>query len=114
VAGPVAQSPIYSQAVEAAREAIAAGRAASLEEALRASDVFPPLLVGFVRVGGAAGNVPAMLARIAAYYEEDVESLLTAIPTVVQTAVTLGLGAVVAVIVYVVYVPLSTLSSSIR
>jgi type IV pilus assembly protein PilC len=114
VAVPVAQSPIYSQAVEAAREAIAAGRAASLEEALRASDVFPPLLVGFVRVGGAAGNVPAMLARIAAYYEEDVESLLAAIPTVVQTAVTLGLGAVVAVIVYVVYVPLSTLSSSIR
>jgi type II secretory pathway component PulF len=55
-----------------------------------------------------------MLARIAAYYEEDVESLLAAIPTVVQTAVTLGLGAVVAVIVYVVYVPLSTLSSSIR
>jgi len=114
VAVPVAQSPIYSQAVEAAREAIAAGRAASLEEALRASDVFPPLLIGFVRVGGAAGNVPAMLARIAAYYEEDVESLLAAIPTVVQTAVTLGLGAVVAIIVYVVYVPLSTLSSSIR
>jgi type IV pilus assembly protein PilC len=114
VAVPVAESPIFSRAIDVARERIATGHAASLEESLEASAVFPPLLVGFVRVGGTAGNVPAMLVKIAEYYEEDVESLLAAIPTLIQTTVTLGLGAVVAAIVYVVYVPLSTLSSSIR
>jgi type IV pilus assembly protein PilC len=114
VAVPVAESPIFSRAIDIARERIATGHAASLEESLEASAVFPPLLVGFVRVGGTAGNVPAMLVKIAEYYEEDVESLLSAIPTLIQTAVTLGLGAVVAAIVYVVYVPLSTLSSSIH
>jgi type IV pilus assembly protein PilC len=114
VAVPVAESPIYSRAVEIARERIAAGQSASLEESLEHSGVFPALLVGFVRVGGSAGNVPAMLVKIAEYYEEDVDSLLSAIPTVVQTGVTLGLGVVVAAIVYVVYVPLSTLSSSIH
>ena len=114
VAVPVAESPIFSRAMERARERIAAGRSASLDEALAATGVFPPLLLGFVRVGGSAGNVPAMLVKVAEYYEEDVESILAAIPTVIQTTVTLGLGVVVGAIVYVVYIPLSTLSSSIH
>ncbi len=114
VAIPVAESPIYAAAIETARERIAGGVSASLEEALAATAQFPPLVLGFVRVGGSAGNIPAMLVKIAEYYEEDVESLLSALPTIIQTAVTLGLGAVVAAIVYVVYVPLSTLSTSIH
>jgi type IV pilus assembly protein PilC len=114
VAIPVAESPIFSRAVQSARERIASGLSASLEEALATSGQFPPLLLGFIRVGSSAGNIPQMLGKIAEYYEEDVESLLAALPTLVQTAVTLGLGALVAVIVYVVYVPLSTLSTSIH
>lgn len=114
VSVPVAESPIYCGAIEMARDRIAGGVSASLEEALEASKVFPPLLLGFIRVGSSAGTIPQMLLKIAEYYEEDVESLLSALPTVIQTLVTLGLGAVVAVIVYVVYVPLSTLSSSIH
>lgn len=114
VAVPTAESPIYSAAIDSAREQIAAGVCASLEEALAATNRFPPLVLGFVRIGGSAGNIPAMLVKIAEYYEEDVESLLAALPTIIQTAVTLGLGAIVAIIVYVVYVPLSTLSTSIH
>jgi type IV pilus assembly protein PilC len=114
VAVPVAESPLFGYAIERARENIANGTAASLEEALAPSEHFPPLLLGFIRIGATAGTIPSMLVKIAEYYEEDVESVLTALPAAIQTAVTLGLGAVVAVIVYVVYVPLSTLSSSIR
>ena len=114
VAIPVAESPIYSSAIESARDRIAGGVSSSLEEALSSTGQFSPLVLGFVRVGGSAGNIPAMLVKVAEYYEEDVESLLSAVPTIIQTAVTLGLGGVVAVIVYVVYVPLSSLSSSIH
>ncbi len=114
VAVPVAESPIFARAVNAARERIAGGSSASLEEALAATGQFPPLLLGFIRVGSSAGNIPQMLAKVAEYYEEDVESLLSALPTLIQTGVTLGLGAIVAVIVYVVYIPLSTLSTSIH
>jgi type IV pilus assembly protein PilC len=114
VAIPVAESPIFGHAIERARDQIAVGSAASLEEALATSPHFPPLLLGFIRIGASAGTIPAMLVKIAEYYEEDVESVLTALPAAIQTVVTLGLGAVVATIVYVVYVPLSTLSSSIH
>jgi type IV pilus assembly protein PilC len=114
VSAPVAESPVYARALDAARERIVDGRSASLEEALRESDLFPPLVLGFIRIGASAGNVPSMLTKVAQYYEDDVEALLSAVPAVVQTSVTLGLGAVVGLIVYVVYIPLSTLSSSIH
>ncbi len=114
VAVPVAESPIFAAALESARERLATGVSASLEDALALTGVFEPLFIGFVNVGSHAGNIPQMLVKLSEYYEEDVESLLSALPTLVQTIVTIGLGAVVAVIIYVVYVPLSSLSSSIH
>jgi len=114
VAIPVAESPTFALAIAAAREKIAGGSVATLDEALAASDLFGPLLLGFVRVGGSTGNVPHMLVKLAEYYEEDVESVLAALPTIVQTSVTFSLGIVVAALVYVVYVPLSTLGASIH
>jgi type IV pilus assembly protein PilC len=114
VAVPVAESPLFSAAIELSRERLASGVSASLDEALEASGLFPPLVLGFVRVGATAGNIPQMLGRVAEYYEEDVESIIDALPTVIQTIVTLGLGVVVAAIVYIVYVPLATLSTSIH
>ncbi|MBC5800205.1 MAG: type II secretion system F family protein [Candidatus Eremiobacteraeota bacterium] len=114
VAAPVAESPLFARAVEGARDRIAGGVCATLDEALSASQAFPPLVLGFVRVGGSAGTIPHMLAKIAEYYEEDVESLMSALPTLIQTAVTIGLGVIVAVIVYVVYVPLAQLGTGIR
>jgi type IV pilus assembly protein PilC len=114
IAVSVAESPVYARAIDLSRERIASGREASLDDALRSSGAFPPLLLGFVRVGNTAGSTPQMLVKIAEYYEDDVESMLAALPTLIQTAVTIGLGAVVGAISYVVYVPLATLSTSIH
>ena len=114
VATPVAESPVFARALELARQRVAVGACATLDEALALTGVFEAMAIGFVRVGSQAGDVPGMLLKISDYYEEDVESLATVIPTLAQTLVTLGLGVVVAFIVYVVYVPLTTLATSVR
>jgi type IV pilus assembly protein PilC len=114
VAVPVTESVLYARALDAARERIVSGQAASLDEALAETELFGPLLLGFVRVGTSAGSVPTMLVKLAEYYEDDVESILAVLPALVQTIATLGLGAFVAAIVYVVYVPLSAISASIH
>jgi len=114
VAIPVTDGAILARALEAARDSLAGGTAASLDEALSATGRFPQLLVGFVRVGASAGNVPQMLVKLAEYYEDDVESILVVLPVILQTGVTIGLGAVVGAIASVVYLPLSALGSSIR
>lgn len=114
VAKPVVESPVLAAAVHRAREALASGATASLDEAFALSETFEPMVLGFMRVGRHAGDLPHMLSRVADYYEDEAQSMLTSLPQVVQTLVTLTLGVLVAAIVYVVYVPLSTLSGSIR
>ncbi len=114
LAGPVVESRSLVSAVQLARDGIAAGTVAGLDEAFSLSGVFEPLLLGFIRVGTQAGDVPQMLTRVADYYEHEVESIFAGIPQLIQTIVTLALGLMVATIVYIVYVPLSTLSSSIH
>src|ERR1700676_373745 len=114
VAIPVLESPVVAAALRHARDGIAAGSSASLEEAFAGAHVFEPLLLGFVRVGTQAGDVPHMLLRVADYYEDDAESMLDVLPQAIQPGVTLGLGILVAAIVYIVYVPLSSLSTSIH
>jgi type II secretory pathway component PulF len=114
VAGPVVESPLLAIAVRRARESLESGATASLDEAFALTGSFEPLILGFMRVGRHAGDVPHMLSRVADYYEDEAQSMLTALPQVVQTVVTLALGLLVTAIVYIVYVPLSTLSSSIR
>jgi type IV pilus assembly protein PilC len=114
VAGPVVESPLLTIAVQRARESLESGAAASLDEAFALAGSFEPLILGFMRVGRHAGDVPHMLSRMADYYEDEAQSMLTALPQVVQSVVTLALGLLVTAIVYIVYVPLSTLSSSIR
>jgi type IV pilus assembly protein PilC len=114
VAIPVVESPILAAALERARGGIAAGKSSSLDEAFEAAGVFEPLFIGFVRIGAQTGDIPHMLTRIADYYEDDAAAILATLPTLIQTSVTLALGVVVAAIVYVVYVPLTTLSSSIH
>ena len=114
IVSPVAGSPSFSQAIDAARDRLLAGLSASLEEAVEAASIFDPLTLGFIRVGSRAGNTPQMMVKIAEYFEEDVNALLAIVPTLVQTVVTIGLGAVVGLIVYVVYVPLSSLAAGIH
>jgi type II secretory pathway component PulF len=114
VAIPVVESPLMASALRQARDGIAGGASSSLEEAFAGAGVFEPLLLGFIRVGTHAGDVPHMLLRVADYYEDDAESMLDLLPQAIQSAVTLGLGVLVAAIVYIVYVPLSTLATSIH
>lgn len=114
IAAPVSSSPVYAKDLERARERLLAGLSASLEEAVEALAVFDALTIAFIRVGSRAGNTPQMMLKAAEYFEEELNALVTMIPAIVQTVVTVGMGAVVALIVYVVYVPLSSLAANIH
>ena len=111
---PVVGSPVYQKALTEMRDALGEGRVANLYEAMINTRRFEPLLTGFIKVGVKAGNLPEMFTKVAEYYEEDVESLASQIPTVVQTLMTILMGGVVGLIAYAVYVPLAHLTTSIH
>ena len=68
---------VVESAVLQARAAVMAGR--TLADPLRNTPVFPPMVVHMISVGETTGALDAMLAKIADFYEEEVDNAVSAV-----------------------------------
>ena len=89
----------------------------SLSGALRRAGVFPPLLVYLAASGEASGKLDIMLERAAEYLEREFDSFTATALALLEPAIIVVMGAVVAVIVLSILLPilqLDTLAGGIR
>lgn len=112
ICGAAIEIGAYGSRIVDLRKAIDAGSA--IAPALAGGTLFEPLFVRMVRIGEETGTLDRMLLRVASYYEEDVESMLTALTAIVEPAMILLLGGVVAFIVAAIFIPLYSLIGNIR
>jgi type IV pilus assembly protein PilC len=86
--------------VETVREG--KGLAASLE----ATKVFPELAVEMIEVGESTGALPQMLNSVAEFFEEDVQTSLTAAMSLIEPIILIVMGIVVVTILISLYLPI--------
>jgi general secretion pathway protein F len=89
----------------------------SLSGALRKVGIFPPLLVYLAASGEASGRLDLMLERAADYLEREFDSFTATALALLEPAIIIVMGAVVALIVLSILLPilqLDTLAGSIR
>lgn len=86
----------------------------SLAGALGASGLFPPVLIHLIKSGEASGALPSMLARAAEEQERDVERRLTAMTTLFEPLLILGMGVVVLIIVLAIMMPIIDMNQMVR
>lgn len=91
--------------VESVREG--QGLATSLEE----TGVFPELSVEMVEVGESTGALPAMLNSVAEFFEEDVQTQLAAIMSLIEPLILIVMGVVVVIILIALYMPIFSLGN---
>jgi type IV pilus assembly protein PilC len=91
---------------------VAAG--SSLADALGQSGVVPPLVQELVAVGERSGSLGEMLGHVADLYDADVETRLAALTALIEPAIMIGMGLVVATIVIIMYLPIFHLSQVVR
>jgi type IV pilus assembly protein PilC len=84
----------------------------TLTDAVEAEDLMPSLAVKMLGVGEGTGGLEEMLLDIAAYYEEEVDSRLSALTTVIEPALMLVMGVFVAAIVIAMYLPVFKLAET--
>jgi len=104
IAARTAGNAVMERAIIATRTAIERGR--PLAAPLRSSGVFPPLVVQMVHVGETTGSLDAMLARLADFYEEEVDRSVRHLLTLLEPVLIVVLGAVVGGIVIAMYLPI--------
>jgi type IV pilus assembly protein PilC len=108
----VVTSARYRQSIADLRQALREG--SSVSDPLARSGLYEPMFIQMLRVGEETGALDAMLLRIAGYYDIDVETMLTALGSMIEPAMILFLGGAVGFIVAAIFIPLYTLIGNIK
>ncbi|HEX3986950.1 MAG TPA: type II secretion system F family protein [Acidobacteriaceae bacterium] len=83
-----------------------------LAKSLEATRVFPELSVEMIEVGESTGALPQMLNSVAEFFEEDVQTALTAALALIEPAILIVMGVVVVVILIALYLPIFSMSNA--
>jgi type IV pilus assembly protein PilC len=83
-----------------------------LSASLEATKVFPALSVEMIEVGESTGALPQMLNSVAEFFEEDVQTALTASLALIEPAILIVMGIVVVVILIALYLPIFSLGNA--
>lgn len=102
----------FRQALAGVQEQVRAGE--SLGEALQRQAVFDHLSVQIIALGEAAGNLDAMLARVAEMNEKDVNRLLERLTATLEPLLTVLLGGMVLAIIIPMLLPMFDILGQIQ
>jgi type IV pilus assembly protein PilC len=80
-----------------------------LSVSLEATKVFPELAVEMIEVGESTGALPQMLNSVAEFFEEDVQTSLTAAMSLIEPLILIVMGGVVITILIALYYPIFSL-----
>lgn len=90
------------------------GEGADFASTLKAAKGFPPIVVQLVRAGEQGGELETMLEKAAEIYEQEVESRIASLTSIMEPAIIIVMGAVIAFIVMAILMPIFEMSGSIR
>ncbi len=79
---------------------------ASIAQPLLENAVFPPMVSQMVRVGEETGELDKMLAKIADFYEEEVDAAVETLTSIIEPVMMIGVGIMVGIIIIAMYLPM--------
>jgi type IV pilus assembly protein PilC len=103
---------VIEDAILASRVSIAGGD--TISDPLRRSGVFPPMVTQMIHVGEHTGGLDAMLAKVADFYEDEVEAAVGALTSIIEPVMIVVLGAVVGGMVVAMYLPIFDLIQTVQ
>ena len=106
-----AGNAIIEDAIQATRKSIERGE--TIAAPLKETGVFPGMVVQMIGVGEATGALDTMLAKIADFYEEEVDTAVAGLLTLPEPIMIAFLGVVVGGIVIAMYLPIFDLISKL-
>lgn len=107
IAKDVVGNVCYMAAIE--RAATSLGEGESMSKPLKDSGLFPPIVVRMLESGQKSGSLEVMLDAIARDYENETESTLLAMTSMLEPILLLVMGSVVGFIVMAVLTPLQNM-----
>jgi general secretion pathway protein F len=96
-------------AVEKARQSVSEG--ASLAQPLMQSGYFPALVTHMIKLGERSGELEPMLKIISENYEDQVQSKISGLTSILEPIMMICLGVAIGFIVFAVVIPMMNMNS---
>jgi len=109
IVSKTAGNKIIENALLETRKCISEGR--TIAEPLSESDIFPPMVVQMIAVGEATGALDAMLAKIADFYDDEVDAAVDTMTALLEPFMMVFLGGVVGGMIIAMYLPIFQMAS---
>ena len=93
----------FGESLKAVRDSLERGE--GLEVPLRQNDLFPPIVTDMLATGEESGTLDSISDRIADIYEEDLQSALDTMSSLIEPVLAIGLGVVVLILVLTLFLP---------
>jgi type IV pilus assembly protein PilC len=111
IVAKVAGNKVVEDALVKARSMVSEGR--NMSEPFEASGIFPPMVVQMIQVGESTGALDSMLNKIADFYDEDVDNLVTNLTAMMEPMIMMFLGVILGGLVIAMYLPIFKLGSAV-
>jgi type IV pilus assembly protein PilC len=100
---------VYSDAVLQMREEVATGQA--LQLSMRQRNLFPHMVIQMTAIGEESGALDEMLAKVADFYEEEVDNAVDALSSLLEPLIMVVIGGLVGSLVIAMYLPIFKLAA---
>ena len=85
----------------------------ALSAALQKTKIFPGLSIDMIEVGESTGALPQMLSSVAEFYEDDVNTRMTAALSLIEPAIMIFMGCFVTFVLVALYLPIFSLADTL-
>jgi type IV pilus assembly protein PilC len=100
---------VYRKAVLQVKEDVATGQ--QLQFAMRSTGAFPAMALQMTAIGEESGSLDAMLAKVATYYEDEVDNLVDGLTSMLEPLIMSVLGVLIGGLIIAMYLPIFQLGA---
>jgi type IV pilus assembly protein PilC len=107
--GGASGNAVYAEATRRIAAAVRTGT--SLNVAMQSTNVFPSMVTQMVAIGEESGALESMLRKVAEAYEEEVDTAVASLSSLMEPVIMVVLGVLIGGLVIAMYLPIFKLGS---
>jgi len=112
IVSKTAGNKVIENALMETKRSISEGK--TIAEPLAQANIFPSMVVSMIAVGENTGALDAMLAKIADFYDDEVDTAVEALTSLLEPAMMVFLGGVVGGMIVALYLPIFSMAGAIQ
>ena len=104
ITGQTAGNWVVEEALADVRNKVQEG--IPIAEPLAGNPIFPPMVSHMIKIGEETGELEKMLGKVADFYEDEVDSSISSLTSIIEPLMMIGVGLMVGVIIIAMYLPM--------